>query len=129
MLISLLNPYANFFGVVTTFLISICFTVTLAFGRVYFLNYSSPEFEPNTFLCENETVIEYNNLFNRTNPSSQKAFSYYSVSSLWYPLFSTIFIFIFGSILSFIYSFLESKISNLFKNKKHDDKELIEMKF
>ncbi|CAF1039861.1 unnamed protein product, partial [Brachionus calyciflorus] len=115
MLLSILNTKANFFGAATTFIISLIASIWLAIARIYYINYSRPEFEPNTSLCENSTFtrMNLNNDF-----EENEIFSYYSVSSLWYPLLSSSFIIIFGSILSFLYEFVKIKYYNYVNKPK-----------
>ncbi|CAF0739242.1 unnamed protein product [Brachionus calyciflorus] len=118
MLLSIYNPMANCFGALISFCLSLFASVWLLVGRIYFLHDHSPEFEPNTFLCENSTLpIDNYSFSNVTTLTStvHPAFSLYNISSLWYPLFSVLFIFLFGSLLSLIYSLIKSKIKAYIK--------------
>ena len=125
-LLSMFNPYANFFGATVAFLFNIAINVWMALGAVVFNNIKVQEFSPNTFLCSSDSNSTFegradsydsfwpsnaNETFINVEPISkypQNEVLYYlfSISGIWYCLFSVVFTFGVGSVLSFLYTCL-----------------------
>lgn len=115
--LSIYNPFANLFGALTSFLLSSFAMFWLFIGRIYFLDDYSPDFQSNMFICENNmnTSISFEKFSNSTI-NSQYAFTIYKISSLWYPLYCVLFIYISGSLFSLMYSIFRQEIIKIVLN-------------
>lgn len=108
--LSIYNPFANLFGALVSFLLNYFAVFWLFIGRIYFLDDYSPEFQFNIFNCEKNInkSISYQKYPN-SSTKFQYVFTIYKISSLWYPLYSVLFIYISGSLLSVMYSIFRQK--------------------
>ena len=107
-ILSMFNKYANWFGALVSFVGCVVINTWLGLGALVFSQLKSQEFKPNTFGCSNETASLSTTNFDYY-PSNPVLFYLYSISSIWYCLFSLFFIIIFGTILSFVYSLAVSR--------------------
>lgn len=106
-LLSMFNPYANHFGALASFLITLIINFWLGISAVT-TNLRSQEFQALTYGCSNDTEIRFIN--NNTYYTENETLHYlYSISAIWYCLFSLLFILIFGSLFSLIYSLIMKK--------------------
>ena len=121
-LVSALNPFANWVGVFLAFSLNIGINVWLALGALAFSTLKNQEFSP-LFYEKNSTLLTTSNstVANNFYPTDTVLFYLYSISSIWYCLFSLLFNLIIGSFLSCLYSLIMSKsfdIDNGFKEKR-----------
>lgn len=107
-LLSMFNPYANHFGALSSFIIVLGINFWLGISAVTtsIANPKSQEFIQNTSGCSNSSVIKFVNTSVTYTPDNQTLFYLYSISSIWYCLFSLVFILIFGSLNSLLYSLI-----------------------
>ena len=121
-ILSMCNPYANWFGATLAFVCNLSITLWLALGSVAFSNLKIQEFPPNTFGCLNETFSSYSIMNVDFYPKNQTLFYLYSISAIWYCLFSLLFNLVFGSLFSFMYSIITTKSldsdSSFYNNRK-----------
>ena len=130
-LLSTLNPYANHFGAMMAFLINLLINFWLGLASLnIFSRIKSQEFPQTSLLCSENNIfanltlaytkIKNNNIFKDDDdnyfPKNQHLYFLYSISSIWYCLFSVLFNLIFGSLFSFIYSYLKTKTFDLDSN-------------
>lgn len=114
-LLSMFNPYANYVGAMTAFLLNLAINLWLVLGSLVFSQTRSQEFETST--CSNSTrstqTINY-------YPKNEALFLLYSVAPIWYCLFSVLFCFILGSLFSFAYSFVRTGSFDIDHRFRHD---------
>ena len=109
-LLSIFNPYANHVGAITAFFSNIAFNAFLAVGRNGgFISIKSQEFPAtsHTFDCSpqpNVTITPF-----VESPSDPALYFLFTITGIWYCLFSLLFTFIVGSVLSFFYSLWASR--------------------
>jgi Na+/proline symporter len=139
-LLSTLNPYANHAGAMFAFILNLVINFWFGLGSLnMFYKIKSQSFPQTTILCNSydiyanltaayikvkEETENKNNFFFDEEVSSHNEFFYflYSISTIWYCLFSVLFNLIFGSIFSLIYSYLKTKTfdsdSKISENRK-----------
>jgi SSS family solute:Na+ symporter len=126
-LLSTCNPYANHFGAMLAFLTNLAINLWLGLGSLnIFSNIKSQSFPQTTILCSDNNIYsnftsayikvlegtKYNNknLLDKDHyPQNEFLYFLYSISSIWYCLFSVLFNLILGSLFSLIYSYLKTK--------------------
>lgn len=100
-LLSVVNPYSNSFGASLSFLLCLVFEIWRSTNIFFFSSLKSPEIRPQFQNCSssiNQTShIEY-------YPQNKALFYLFSISSIWFCLFSVLFVIIIGSLLSVVYS-------------------------
>lgn len=121
-LVSALNPFANHVGVVVAFSLYVAINIWLAFGALAFSKLKNQEFIPLIY-DKNGTFSTVSNstVTNDYYPKDSVLFYLYSISSIWYCLFSLLFNLILGSLFSLVYSILKSKscdVDEKFKEKR-----------
>ena len=107
-LLSVLNSKANCVGAIIVFIINVGINIWLALSSLAFSNLKSQEYGP--LVINNQTYSITNaTMSGDYYPTNSVLFYLYSISSIWYCLFSLLFNVILGSLFSFIYSLLKSK--------------------
>ena len=122
-LLSMFNPYANHIGAFSSFLIVLGINFWLGISAVTtaISNPKSQEFIQNVTGCSNSSELRYVNTNTSYIPENETLFYLYSISSIWYCLFSLLFITICGSIFSLIYSLITKRrfdLNEKFKNER-----------
>ena len=110
-ILSMFNKYANWFGALASFVCCVAINTWLGLNALVFSQLKSQEFPPNTFGCTSETISSVANTTSSVSyyPTNPVLFYLYSISSIWYCLFSLFFIVIFGTIFSFLFSLVVSR--------------------
>jgi Na+/proline symporter len=138
-ILSILNPYANHIGAMTAFLLNISINYWLVLGSLNIIGNNKPRVFPETdttLLCDNwnstsnltlasieiekridsiDIDIDQSNITTINNQSIINNFVsspqnfVYSISPIWYCLFSLLFNLIFGSLFSLLYSLIKTK--------------------
>jgi hypothetical protein len=112
-ILSMFNPYANAFGANLSFLINIAINVWLALGLLLFSrSKSSQELPFNTFLCNKNGSFQNMSMLAQplvSYPKDPTLLYLYSISSIWYSLFSVLFVLFFGTAFSILYSIIRTK--------------------
>lgn len=111
-LLSMFNPKANHVGALLAFIINLAINLWLALSSVAFSNLKNQEFTPLVFnSVGNQSALVTNTTIANDEyyPKDQILFYLYSISSIWYCLFSLLFNLILGSLFSFIYSLVKTK--------------------
>lgn len=124
--LSAFNPYANHIGAMLALVINLVINIWLSLGLVLFSRFKSQEFESDIFLCNesyhtNMTILNVYNfkrditinkpshMVNDLYPKEPVLAFLYSIASIWYCLFSFVFMILFGSIFSLIYSLIKTR--------------------
>ncbi|CAF0789441.1 unnamed protein product [Brachionus calyciflorus] len=135
--LSVFNPYANHFGAMLAFISNLSINFWLASGAVLFSRLKSQEFQPHTFSCNqtNFTFILNQSLAMNNLNSTQEVVDFYpknptlaylySISSIWYCLFSFIFMIVFGSLFSLVYSFVKNRSFDADSDFKEERKQYL----
>jgi hypothetical protein len=121
--LSIFNPYANHVGALSSFLINLSINLWLLTGAL------STTLEPQLFPqsthgCNTTDLI----ILNRNitySPQNEVLFYVYSLSPIWYSLFSLLFVTIFGSLISLIYSLIVKKTLDLDENYASERKKYL----
>jgi len=109
-LLSILNPRANHVGAIIAFIINVGINLWLALSALTFSNLKSQEFDPNLYvILTSNTTSSTNQASNNYYPDNSTLFYLYSISSIWYCLFSLLCNLILGTLISFIYSLIKTK--------------------
>jgi Na+/proline symporter len=121
-LLSMFNPYANHVGAFSSFIIALGINFWLGISAVTtaMSNPKSQEFIQNITQCSNLSEFRFVNANATYKPENQTLFYLYSISSIWYCLFSLLFILIFGSIFSLLYSLITKRRWDLDENFKKE---------
>ena len=121
--LSIFNPYANHIGAFSSFLINLSINIWLLIGAL-------------TSTLKSQSLIQSTNGCNTTNliasnrnitysPDNEVLFYFYSLSPIWYSLFSLLFVTIFGSLISLIYSLIVKKTVDLDENYAFERKQYL----
>ena len=106
-LLSMFNPFANYFGALVAFVLNLIINIWLSSGTLVFSHLKSQELKTNTFKCDayNITTRLINSTIDDSSyyPNDPSLYYLYSISFMWYCLFSAFFMILIGSLLSAIY--------------------------
>ena len=105
--LSIFNPYANHVGALSSFLINISINLWFLIGALT-STLKGQAFTQSTNGC-NSTDFVISNKNVTYSPENEVLFYFYSLSPIWYSLFSLLFVMIFGSLISLIYSLIFEK--------------------
>lgn len=102
-LLAVINPYANSFGAVLSFVLCILFEIYCSTLTFYSSALKHVETKPNLDNCSH---YSFNETVSQSISNSKDSILIYlvSISSLWFCLASVIFIIVFGSLFSVLYS-------------------------
>jgi hypothetical protein len=121
-LLSILNQKANHVGAILAFVVNVGINLWLALSALAFSNLKNQEFNPNLYeTLKNNTTFATTVTSNYYPEENSTLFYLYSISSIWYCLFSLLCNIILGTVFSFIYSFIKTKSfdsDNLLKNER-----------
>ena len=113
-ILSMFNPYANHVGALSSLFITLGINFWLGISAVT-INSKSQEFIQNTNGCNSSSSLR--SLVNNTSININGTLYYlYTISSIWYCLFSLLFITIFGSLISLLYALLVKRRIDLDNN-------------
>lgn len=136
-ILAIFNPYANHFGSMLALVINIAINLWMSFGSIFFSFLQPQNFPPNVSDCNNPyfTNMTVLNLNFQSPPSSIKPPSsdsfypkdpglafIYSVTAIWYCLFSFLFMIVFGTLFSLIYSLITTRSFDADKYYKEERK-------
>ena len=102
-MLSALNRHANWIGALIAFALNVAINVWLALGALAFSNLRNQEFNPLNVYA-NSTVVSSD-----FYPKDEVLFYLYSISSIWYCVFSLLFTFIVGSLFSWCFTLATTK--------------------
>jgi Na+/proline symporter len=121
--LSIFNPYANHVGAFSSFLINLSINLWLLTGTLT-STLKPQSFPQSTHGCNTTDLI----ILNRNitySPQNEVLFYFYSLSPIWYSLFSLLFVTIFGSLISLIYSLIAKKTFDLDENYASERKKYL----
>ena len=117
-LLSMFNPYANHVGAISAFLLNIFVNFWMVMGSMLFSRTKNQEFVHNTLYCmvnsnSTSSISVIPTAASRADeelyPRNQFLYFMFSVTPVWYCLFSVLFNLILGSLFSLIYSIIKTK--------------------
>lgn len=107
--LSVLNPKANYVGALMAFVLNLGINIWLDLATLIFSTLKNQEYPPLKYV---NGTLTFSNLTLSSDdyyPKDSNLFYIYSISSIWYCLFSLLFNVILGSLFSLIYSFIKTK--------------------
>ena len=129
-MLSVLNPKANFVGALSAFVINVGINIWLALSSLAFSNLKSQDLRPLTLHNQTYSFVNETLPAHSYHPTDPNLFYLYSISSIWYCLFSLLFNLIFGTLFSFIYSLVKTKSLDADKSfKDRRDKYLFKSEY
>ena len=136
-ILAIFNPYANQFGSMLALVINLAINLWMSFGSIFFSRLKPQNFPPNVSECKNayHTNMTALNLNFQSPPNSIQPISsdsfypkdpglafIYSVSAIWYCMFSFLFMIIFGTLFSLIYSLITTRSLDADKDYEEERK-------
>ena len=121
--LSMFNPYANHVGALSSFVINLAINFWLLIGAMT-SKLKIQEFTESTNGCNITDVIvpNPNQIY---SPTNETLFYLYSLSPIWYSLFSLLFVLVFGSLFSLLYSLISKKRLDLDLEYKNERKKYL----